>query len=131
MPPDTWDSASPATWLTFAQSDLEVARRGPAEGVLCESLCFHAQQAIERSLKAVVLQLGLAPPRTHIISALIDLIGTRMLVPPHVMAAASLSGYAVDTRYPGDFEPLTEDDYVRALEIAQTVFDWARERCLT
>jgi hypothetical protein len=34
-------------------------------GVLYELLCIHAQQAAEKSLKAVLIHHGIAPPRTH------------------------------------------------------------------
>jgi HEPN domain-containing protein len=56
------EPGSPAAWLRYARSDLALARV-PARGeVLLESLCFHAQQAVEKSLKAVLVGRGI-PPR--------------------------------------------------------------------
>lgn len=130
MQPETWGFESPATWLRFARSDLELAAQRPNEAVLYETLCFHAQQAIEKSLKAVALRLGLNPPRTHIIAALIDLIADRTQLPSYVLAAANMSIYASTTRYPGDYEPVTKEDHEQAMATAQAVFHWAEDLCL-
>lgn len=40
------------------------------------------------------------------------------------MEAIILSDYAVATRYPGDYEPVGEEEYLRALEIARSVCKW-------
>lgn len=36
-------SGSPADWLRYAVSDLEIARTTPFSRILLEALCFHAQ----------------------------------------------------------------------------------------
>jgi len=38
-------------WLMRAFSNLNIARRGAAEGIFLEDLCFEAQQAAEKALK--------------------------------------------------------------------------------
>ncbi len=55
MPPEGRLPGSPADWLRHAHSDLELARVGRATKVLLEGLCFHAQQAAEKALKAVLV----------------------------------------------------------------------------
>ena len=45
-------SRSPADWLRYAVSDLELARTTPSSRILLEALCFHAQQAAEKALRA-------------------------------------------------------------------------------
>jgi len=40
------------TWLRRAESNLHIARMGKGEGVFLEDLCFEAQQAAEKALKA-------------------------------------------------------------------------------
>jgi hypothetical protein len=58
MSPNLPEPGSPADWLRYARSDLALARiERPAE-VFLEMLCFHAQQAVEKSLKAVLLWKG-------------------------------------------------------------------------
>ena len=40
-------------WLRYAKSDLELARIEKPEGVLLESLCFHATR-VDEQMKAIV-----------------------------------------------------------------------------
>ncbi|MGD0091486.1 MAG: HEPN domain-containing protein [Planctomycetota bacterium] len=49
---------SPEEWLRYARSDLAVARKPCQPEILLETLCFHAQQAAEKSLKAVLVARG-------------------------------------------------------------------------
>ena len=64
-------------------------------------------------------------PYVHTISKLLEIIEAHNVVIPHdVMEAVILSDYAVETRYPGDYEPVGEEEYLRALEIARSVCQW-------
>ncbi len=40
------------------------------------------------------------------------------------MEAVILSDYAVETRYPGNYESVGEEEYLRALEITKSVCGW-------
>ena len=52
--------------LTYAESDLAVARGVDSVGArFGETLCFHAQQAAEKAVKAVLVAGGIEPSRTH------------------------------------------------------------------
>lgn len=120
----TPDPGSPADWLRFARSDLAMARR-PHEGdILVESLCFHAQQAVEKSLKAVLLAHAIAFPHTHNLAILLALLPATP-VPPRVAASAALTDYAVTVRYPGIYEDISDEEYQEAIQIAETVLAWA------
>lgn len=48
-------------------------------------------------------------------------------VPPSVAAATELSPFAVTTRYPGDDEPVTDEENQEAVAIAEQVVQWADE----
>jgi HEPN domain-containing protein len=51
---------APEDWLTHAFSDLKMARLGNEDKeILAEQTCFHAQQTVEKSFKAVLLFSGL------------------------------------------------------------------------
>jgi len=39
-----------------------------------------------------------------------------------------LISYAVETRYPGDYEPVNEDDYLNAMQLAEKVFKWVEKK---
>ena len=115
MPPEP---GAPADWLRFAESDLALARAPAAPGVLYEMLCFHAQQAAEKSLKAVLLAHKIEFPRTHNLRVLRDLLPPRLPVPSEVEQSVELSDYATMARYPGAYEPVTEDEYREAIRLA-------------
>ena len=120
---------SPRDWLRLAEGDLAIARCSTAEGVLLESLCFHAQQAVEKSIKAVMQSRNLVVPRTHDIAALITyLINAGVDFPEGLREAAILTDYAVAARYPGSWEEIERDDYETALSLAAQVVAWAKEK---
>ena len=125
MPPE---AGSPEDWLRFAESDLEIAEAGASGRVMLEMLCFHAQQAVEKSIKAVLLATGVEFPRTHNLKTLLELVPPAVPRPPDLNRAAGLSDYAVVARYPGEHEPVTEDEYREALRLAEAVVRWAREQ---
>jgi HEPN domain-containing protein len=64
-------------------------------------------------------------PRTHSIRALLDLLPAATEVPDQVAEAAELTEYAVEARYPGTVEAVTEDEYTRAVVLAEAVVLWA------
>lgn len=70
------------TWLDYARKDFELASiESPPEGVL-DLLCFHAQQAAEKALKAVLILHSGAAPRTHDIAILLERIEAFSVIPP-------------------------------------------------
>jgi len=123
MPPD---ADSPAAWLRFARSDFFVAENKLQDSMF-ETHCFHAQQCVEKSLKAMMIHLNRLPvPRTHDLSQLLNLLSDSMpAIPDDIMDSASLSLYAVESRYPGFDDPVTEEEWQEAVRIAKTVLDWA------
>ena len=91
----------PIEWLNRARSNLTQAQTRVA-GVYLEDLCFAAQQAAEKATKAVLIYLGINFPYTHDMTRLLSLIEqAKQDVPDGVKAAAALSDYAVEDRYPG------------------------------
>ena len=119
------DSVSLA-WLRRARSDLQLGRVAlRAKGVLPEDACFHAQQCAEKALKALLLQQEIDFPRTHVIEVLLDLLKVNGVdIPTGVDEAFQLSEYAVQTRYPGEWEPVTKAEARRAIEQAALVLAW-------
>ncbi|GAB6172482.1 HEPN domain-containing protein [Paradesulfitobacterium aromaticivorans] len=114
-------------WLSRANSNLkraELDRQLP--DILYEDLCFDTQQAVEKSLKGLMSYLGINIPKTHSISYLLQLIeknGT-IRIPRDLNEASILTDYAVTTRYPGDWEPVSAEEYTQAVYLAQKVYQW-------
>ena len=112
-------------WLRYARSDLGLACVDQPEGVLLESLCFHAQQATEKALKAVFVFLDIDFPRTHNIRTLLDQLPDSIGIPREVEESAGLTDYAVESRYPLNIEPVDNAEYLHAVGLAKVVVLWA------
>jgi HEPN domain-containing protein len=92
---------------------------------MLETLCFHAQQAAEKALKAVLLFYSIEFPRTHNLRTLLDLLPQEEALPAEASDAAILSEYAVVSRYPGEVEAVTDDELGEAVRLAEVVLAWA------
>ncbi len=121
--------ANPQEWLRRAKSNLIQAREGRhLPEVYLEDLCFQAQQAAEKALKGVLIALGIRFPYTHDLADLLSLIERAgPSIPESVRDAAILSGYAVEARYPGLAEPITDEEYEEAVALAEIVVRWAEK----
>lgn len=122
MPPDDPSSGSPEDWLRHARSDLALARQQGPPDILLATLCFHTQQAVEKSLKAVLVQQGIVFPYTHDLAQLITLVKAGGISWPAALdAAADLTEYAVGSRNPGAYGGIAVEEYHQAIEMAQRV----------
>ena len=75
---------------------------------------FHAQQALEKLLKAALANAGIAPPRIHDLGELLTLLGDAGLSPPvSVSDARALVPWAVDFRYDDVLEERLDRDASR------------------
>ena len=119
---------TPAAWLERATSSLALAHmRGP--DIDLEDLCYQAQQAAEKALKAVFLAKGTRFPLTHNLELLLqELEDAGIEIPESVDKVSKLSRYAVETRYPGIFDPVAESDYLETIALAEGTLEWARNQ---
>jgi HEPN domain-containing protein len=116
-------------WLARAEGDLAIARAGLPEGAFYEDLCYHAQQAAEKAIKAVYQSHGWVFRYTHDLDVLLaGLKAQGVVVPPEVEDAKSLTSYAWEARYPSLDEPVTDEDYHDAVQSAKAVVSWARQQ---
>lgn len=96
--------ASTSEWVKKAEEDFLAAsalarrRRKP----LWTIVCFHAQQTVEKYLKARLEEAGIGVPKTHDLLHLLNLLAkVEPLWSAYHTAFSSLVSYAVQTRYPG------------------------------
>jgi HEPN domain-containing protein len=127
MLPDKPLPGSAADWLRRARSDLALAGIALPRDVLYNELCFHAQQAAEKSIKAVLVHCGIEFRKVHNIDYLMTLLPPEVSVPPAAEEIVSLTSYAVMFRYPGDYEDVTEEEYQWAIQAARAVYAWAEQ----
>jgi HEPN domain-containing protein len=112
-----------------------LAKQTKPEAAFWEDLCFHAQQAAERAIKAVYQHKDLLHHYTHDIHDLVQGLGesgiglgeSGITITPVVSEAAVLTRYASQTRYPGAFEPVSRMEYQEAVRLAESVVAWAEE----
>jgi len=131
MPPDRPVPGSALDWLARAKGDLAIARAPLPEGAFYEDLCFHAQQAAEKALKAVYQHHGLVFRYTHDIEELVRGLQEKgLLIPPEVVDADALTSFAWEARYPGLNEPVTTEEYEEALRKAETLVAWAEKKIM-
>lgn len=117
--------------LARGRDDLYVVRRLAADpDAPGWVLGFHAQQAVEKALKAVLSGCGMAYPRTHNLVMLAELLRTAAIVlPPDVEDFGRLVPFGVVLRYEDvmiDDPPPTEPAWFEAV-VTRTI-DWASER---
>jgi HEPN domain-containing protein len=92
-------------WVLKAQGDLRVMRATLRTGddLTYDAVCFHAQQCIEKLLKALLQFHGEAVPKTHdlrlLIKPMLSIVGDSTSL---IEKCAVLSEYAVGFRYPGE-----------------------------
>mgnify|MGYP001100756674 CR=1 FL=1 len=126
MPRDPNELGTAYDWLRRAKSNLIRAKQPKPEEVLWEDLCFDTQQAVEKALKAVLVARKIPFRFVHDIAELLTLLENQsVLLPEEIKVSAELTDYSVESRYPGPFEPVTEEEFQRALKIAEAVVAWA------
>jgi HEPN domain-containing protein len=129
LPPSKRMATTPYEWLAHATSDLKLAKLGLNQDILPEQVCFHAQQAAEKALKAVLLHAGVDFPFTHDLEELLDTCAdAAIVVPQELQEAGSLTPYAVETRYPGFWGEISDADVQEALTCAERAVAWANGR---
>ena len=105
-PPD-----DPREWLNRARSNLARAKV-KRKGVYLEDLCFDAQQAAEKAIKALLIKLDVNFPYVHDLAELLTLVERAgQEVPKLIKRAGELSRFAVFTRYPGIGPSIKEKEY--------------------
>jgi HEPN domain-containing protein len=116
---------SPTVLLSLAREDLTSAQAlRSATGISERPVGFHAQQAVEKALKAVLGRLAIDFPFTHDIALLIELCEDQDLeLPGELQEADRLTPYAATVRY-GLGDPATVDS-ADALRWATIALEWA------
>ncbi len=128
MAPKRFQPNDPREWINRAKSSLAHAKAISSE-VAFEDLCFDAQQAAEKAIKAVFIHRGEAFPYSHDLDRLLRLLGQNGLkIAKYLDEATELTRFAVITRYPGFAGAVTQAKYKRAVRIAEAVLRWAERQ---
>jgi HEPN domain-containing protein len=121
------DSAFRA-WIAKAENDLLNIRNNLfADETPWDTVCFHAEQAAEKALKAFLVSRGEAPPRSHDLVHLVSLCESYdATLSVFTASCERLTYYGVHVRYPEDIYEPTETE---ARELAELASDLVAGIC--
>ena len=126
-PPERFSPDDPREWLNRARSNLALAKNRIPDAYL-EDLCFEAQQAAEKAIKSRLINLDIEFPYVHDLARLLSLLEEAgESVPDIVRRAGELTPFAMMIRYPAPVRPVTEEEYLIAVDVAEAVVQWAAE----
>ena len=118
-------------WILKAENDLKTAKdEMNTDKPATDTICFHAQQCVEKLLKAFLTYSNLHAGKTHNLTKLIEMCKNideefdylyRLNVP-------ELNEYAIDIRYPDDFYIPEIDEAKSAIEKAEKVKNFIIEK---
>ena len=122
-PPDELKKELVLQWVAKASRDFELAQHLlKEEAPYSEAICFHAQQAAEKYLKAFLTWHQIEFPKTHNVGKLLRLIATiEPELAESLRGAHALTAYGVDLRYPDDLLQVTPKHAESAVELAASV----------
>jgi len=115
--------------MGIAEGDLKsaVALSQSSEGRK-ENICYLAEQAIEKCLKAVLCHLGYPVPLIHDLGLLIGRIPAEQQ-PPYASEIINLTIYATIRRYEEGPDSLTSKEIMASIKLAEDVLGWANHIC--
>jgi len=110
-------------WVQKADNDLITAEHtlGLEENCPYDTICFHAQQCVEKYLKALLVLKWVDFPKTHDLVELLAMVPSDIQLAVEVRELEEITPYAVEIRYPDDWLRLSRDKAARAVEIARRV----------
>ncbi|MEX2429383.1 MAG: HEPN domain-containing protein [Bacteroidales bacterium] len=114
-------------WLTVAEDDLSAIILIIKDAALTHIVAFHAQQAIEKALKAVIEEFELGNFKSHSLKTLMGIISnhTEIEIDIEEEVIAALESLYIESRYPGSIGLLPEGK--PTIEDAKMYLDTARQ----
>lgn len=111
-------------WLKYAQEDLHTAQVIIGDATIAyRHVCWLAQQCAEKAIKAILIYLQIEFHRIHDLDALRNLAPEDWLVRTKFPDLAILTEWAVEARYPGDWQEASESDARFAVQQAADILD--------
>ena len=115
-------------WISKAEADLaacDVLSEQPS--VLGGIVAFHAQQVVEKYLKAVLTYRQVDFRKTHDLGILLSLLAVNDdSLRDDLISAVVLTDYGVEVRYPGDLQEVSTEEAAEAVRLARLARDVIR-----
>jgi HEPN domain-containing protein len=116
------------SWIERARSSHDISKAEMKGNIFYEDLCYQSQQAVEKALKGLLIYYGVEPEFTHNIGLLLNKLESFTEIPENIKTATNVTKYAVITRYPGEYDDVTKNDYEESVEIAKDCIDWVETK---
>ena len=115
-------------WISRAESNLLVAQTAQkGEGLYYEDLCHQLHQAVEKGLKGLLVFYGEDPPKTHDLFNLLSRLEKYVNVTDDILdKTLLLDRYSVNIKYPGNYDPITLEEFEEALSSAVNYLIWMK-----
>ncbi len=116
-------------WVERAENDLRNAEHTFTLDVNCpfDTICFHAQQCVEKYLKALLVLHRIDFPRIHDLRRLWQLASANVALGFRLEEILPVNRYTIDARYPGESDPIGRVEAEEALAIARKVREGVRK----
>lgn len=115
-------------WLDYAEKDIKAAYALLNSGEFFpRQICFDAQQAAEKAIKAILVLENVKFPKSHDLDYLRDLIPESWKIKETFPDLAELTIWAVESRYPGRTPDVIEYEAREILLFAEAIYDAVKE----
>ena len=117
-------------WLIKADHDLITAKvmlkNDPS---VTDTICFHAQQCVEKALKAFLVFADIHVEKTHYLPRLVEICAAvDKTFYELTQLARELTDYAVEVRYIDDWREISLEEAVEAVNKAEKAMAFVREK---
>ena len=110
-------------WVEKAENDLKACRQLLRAGsdAPTDVVCYHAQQCVEKYMKAALVTAAIDFPKTHDIAVLFRMLPKRSRPSLAADQCRRLTRYATATRYPGSYPVISLTEARQAVGLARVV----------
>ncbi len=109
-------------WLRWAREDLALGEHGFGNEALApRGACVWAHHAGEKAIKALLVVHDVDPPKRHNLDRLARLLPANEVERFALLDLPELSRWAIEGRYPDDFDEATREQAAVALGLARAI----------
>lgn len=121
-------------WIVSAESDLLLIQEIISIQHLTHLSAFHAQQAIEKSFKAIIEEFKMGFIKTHSLETLYNIIEEKISIKIDIQQLTLLDQLYIEARYPGEMGLLPDGkpsiiETNKFYELAKSIFRVSKTTC--
>ena len=120
------DKAKALTWIKYAENDMGIASHlyETYHPLPENAICWHCQQSVEKSYKAIMAYHGVEIPKTHDIGLLqTSTVKYEPDVKLNEKIVSKITVFATESRYPDNVIDFTKEDAEFGLKYTRQILD--------